>query len=290
MAKISLTLACIDFFDRTRPIIDGQVETPDIDLTCVSLLPRELDARFTEFDVAETIMVPYMALRSRGDDRFVGIPVFLFRAFHLGNIIVNVSSGIERPQDLAGKRVGTSGFHLSGTLWIRGFLEETYGVKGSEIHWFIVRQPKFNLTPDFRVEMIPSGQTLSEMLERGELNATIGSSLPECFDRGSPHVRRLFPNYQEVEEEYARKTGFFPIIHTVVMRRSVYKRHPWIAASLLQVFESAKQIGQARLFHSHVPVIGLPWLRNDMDKAQKIFRGDWYRYGFQANQEILSTM
>lgn len=290
MSKISLTLGCLDLFDRTRPLIDGQVEIPGIDLICVPLTPRELDARFAEFDVAETIMVPYMAHRSRGDDRFVAIPVFPYRGFHLANVIVNVSSGIERPEELKGKRVGTSGFHLSGTLWTRGFLEDRYGVKGTDMRWFVARQTKFELLSDIKVEVLPPDQTLSEMLERGEIDAVIGSSPPECFERKSPRVRRLFPDYRQVEEEHARQAGFLPIIHTVVMRTAIYRHHPWIANSLVRAFQRAKEIGISRLINSGVPVVSLPWVRDDFEALEGIFRGDWYRYGFRSNQDVLTTM
>jgi 4,5-dihydroxyphthalate decarboxylase len=290
MPNVALTLACVDYLDRTRPIIDRQAETPDLDLTCISLPPRELGSRWAEFDVAETIVPVYMALRSRGDNHFVGIPVFPYRAFFLGNIIVNASAGIERPEDLAGKRVGTSGLHLAGTLWLRGILEDTYGVKGSQLHWFTSGKPRIELPPDMRVEVVPPERTLSDMLDQGEIDAWIGSSRPECFERRSPRVRRLFPNYRQVEEDYARRTGFFPILHMILVRRALYEEHPWIAERLFQVFQQARQIGLTRLTTEGVPTVGLPWLSHDLEELPTIFGGDWYRYGFEANREILTTM
>jgi 4,5-dihydroxyphthalate decarboxylase len=289
MANVTVTLACIDYLDRTRPLIDGTVETPGIDLICVPLKPLDLTARFAEFDVAEVIVPVYLAQRARGDDRWVGIPVFPYRAFFLSNIIVNVAAGIERPEGLAGKRVGTPGLQLAGTLWSRGMLADDYGVRGSEVQWYCSIPPPAGLR-DTRVEVVPPERSLSELLERGEIDAWLGPLRPECFDRGSPRVRRLFPAYREVEEAYARRSGIFPIIHTVVMRRELYERHPWMASTLLQAFERAKQVGQVRLANDGLFALGLPWLRHDLEELPRLFGGDWYPYGLQANRAALETM
>jgi 4,5-dihydroxyphthalate decarboxylase len=128
------------------------------------------------------------------------------------------------------------------------------------------------------------------MLDRGEIDAWIGSSLPECFERGSSHVRRLFHDYRKIEEDYAERTKFFPILHMIVLRREIHEQHRWIAANLLQIFQRAKQIGSRWLLNEGNFACALPWLRHDLEQLPKIFKGDWYPYGFEANREILSTM
>jgi 4,5-dihydroxyphthalate decarboxylase len=289
VANVEVTLACVDYLDRTRPLIDGAVETPGIDLIPVPLKPLDLTARFAEFDVAEVILPVYMALRGRGDERFVGIPVFPYRAFFLSNVIVNVEAGIERPEDLAGKRVGTFGLQLAGTLWSRGLLADEYGVQGSGIHWYCALPPAVE-QPDVRVEVVPPGRALSDLLERGEIDAWLGPTRPECFEQGSPRVRRLFPNYRAVEEDYARRTGIFPIIHGIVLRRELYEQHPWLAAALLEAFERAKQLGAARLANDGLYAVGLPWLRPDLEELARLFGGDAYPYGVERNRAVLETM
>jgi 4,5-dihydroxyphthalate decarboxylase len=290
MAGIPLTLACIDYFDRTRPIIERQIPTPGIDLIPVPLSPKQLDVRFREFDVAEMIMTLYMALKSRGDERYIAIPVFPYRAYHLGNVVVNVASGIQEPKDLRGKKVAIRRFHLAATLWIRGFLQHTYGIERSHVHWFSAGRPKFNLPADLKIDVVDSDAVLTEMLQTGQVDAWIGASLPECFKSGSSRVRRLFPKYREVEEEFAKRTGFFPIIHTVVIRRELYEHHPWIAKRLVEIFEQAREIGAMRLDNEGVSSIGLPWIKHDLEQLGNIFGGDWYRNGFSENQKILATM
>jgi 4,5-dihydroxyphthalate decarboxylase len=290
MVEVALTLGCIDYFDRTRPIIAGQVTVPGVDVTCVPLAPLDLAARWAEFDVTEIIVPVYMQEHARGNSRFIAIPVFPYRAFFLGNVIANVAAGIERPEDLNGKRVGTPGFHLAGTLWLRGILAEHFGVQDESIHWFASGQPQIQVPPTMSVEIIPPDRTLSDMLDRGEIDAWIGSLRPDCFNRGSPNVRRLLPNYRQAEEEYARRTGVFPILHTVAVRRELYEQHRWIAASLFELFQRARQEGLAQLAPHGVPSCGLPWLAYELEELPKIFGGDWYRYGFQANHAVLATM
>jgi 4,5-dihydroxyphthalate decarboxylase len=232
----------------------------------------------------------YLQQLARGEAQYVGIPVFPYRAFFLGNVVVNVGAGIERPEDLNGKRVGTTGFHLAGTLWLRGILEEHFGVRGASIHWFTSGQPRVKLPPEMRVEVIPPDRSLSAMLEAGEIDAWLGSSRPECFEHGAPTVRRLFPDYRAVEQEYARRTGHFPILHVVLLRRELYERDRWLARGLYDLFTQARQVGLARLAPDGVPSCGLPWLAADLEELPRLFGGDWYRYGLAANRDVLATM
>jgi 4,5-dihydroxyphthalate decarboxylase len=296
--KVPLTLGCIDYLDRTRPIFDGLVETPGIDLTAVPLRPPDLFGRLGEFDVHELSLAAHLALPFLGDDRFVGLPVFPYRSFLAGNVVVNSASGIERPADLAGKRVGTPGLHLAGTIWSRGFLSDEYKVRDSDVQWVTSlalfgpvseRLARSMLAPELAVEDVPTDRSLSDMLERGEIDAWVGPSLPACFERGSPAVRRLFPDYRAVEEDYARRSRIFPILHTLILRRELYERHRWIAGTLLQVFERARQLGSARLVNDGVYACALPWLRHDLETLPALFGGDWYRNGFRANREVLAT-
>lgn len=302
MANLPLSLACIDFVDRTRALFDGQVQVPGVDLTCVPLQPTDVFTRvprFAEFDVGEVSMAVYLALLGKGDDRFVGIPAFTVRWFVHGCVFVNTGAGIERPEDLVGKRVGVPELYTTGVMWIRGILEHAYGVKSSQLHWFsggadnpfyLNRPGGLTVPPDTSVEFIPPERTLSDLLESGEIDAWLGAGWPACFERGSPRVRRLFPNYRELDKEYARRTGFFPILHTMIMRRDVYRRNPWLARSVLQAFERARQIGVARLINLGAFACGLPWLPDHVAELRELMGGDPYPYGLKANREMLETM
>lgn len=296
--SVRLTGAVIDFFDRTRPLIDGHVTRPDVDFKCIALPPRVLDERFVEFDVAEVALGTYVVLKSNADEQFTALPVFPYRSFFFSNVFVNVSSGIEQPADLEGKRVGTGGLHLSGTVWMRGLLEELYGVDSASFHWYTrasepgsvrERLVKAARTPDTRLEIVQPEDSISDMLESGELDAWIGPSPPECFTRGTTQVRRLLQNYRSVEEDYARRTGVFPMIHVIVLRQNVSQQHPWLSQCLVDMFVEARQLGLAALENGGVFACGLPWLRHDLEELPKIFGGDPYAYGLEPNRRALSA-
>ena len=290
MGNVAATLACVDFFDRTRPVLDGSVETPGLDLTRVPLPPKELAVRWSEFDVAEVIVPIFMSRLAHGDDSYVGIPVFPYRAYFFSNVIVHADSGIERPADLIGRRVGTPGLHLAGTVWTRGILQDEYDVQGSQVHWVTPGPLRVTVPPEMPLEIISAERSLSDLLECGEIDAWLGSNTPACFERGSPRVRRLFPDYRAAEEAYARRTRCFPIIHMIALRRALYERDPWLATTLVQIFERAKAVGLARLVNDAVFACRLPWLRHDLEELPRLFGGDWYPYGFESNRDVLATL
>jgi 4,5-dihydroxyphthalate decarboxylase len=153
---------------------------------------------------------------------------------------VNVDAGIHRPADLAGKRVGVPEYQMTATVWLRGILQDDYGLRPSDVRWFAGGQEhagrrekvRLVLPPDVRLEPIPEGRTLSSMLEAGEIDALFAARMPSPLVDGSPRIRRLFENYREVECDYYRRTGIFPIMHAVTIRRELYERHPWVAQSL----------------------------------------------------------
>ncbi len=291
MMAVPLTLACVDYLDRTRPILDGSVSVPGVALACTALPPRELSVRWAEFDVAEAIVPLYLQQHARGDAEFVAIPVFPYRGYFLGNVIVHASAGISRPDDLNGKRVGTAGLHLSGTLWTRGILADHFGVRDASIHWYASGPPRVELRPDVRVTVVPPQRSLSDLLERGEIDAWLGSTRPECFERGAPTVRRLFPDYRAVEQAYARRTGLLPMLHVMLLRRSRYERDRWLPRALHELFVQARAVGRARLAPYGVPAIGLPWLLADLEELPRLFGpGDWYRDGLAANRAALCTL
>jgi 4,5-dihydroxyphthalate decarboxylase len=246
--------------------------------------------RWTEFDVAEAIVPVYLARRAQGDDSYVGVPVFPYRAFFFANLIVHRDSGIEQPADLMGRRVATPSLHLAGTVWTRGLLQDEYGVDGTRIAWVQGGPLRQAVPPGMQVEQVASEQALSDLLDRGEVAAWLGSNTPACFEQGSPNVRRLFADYRRVEEDYARRTRALPIIHTIVVRRALYERHPWIARTLLDAFTRAREVGLARLRNHGVFACGLPWLRDDLETLPRLFDGDPFRYGLAPNRAVLATL
>jgi 4,5-dihydroxyphthalate decarboxylase len=234
---------------------------------------------------------------SRGDDRYVGLPIFPSRAFRHGFIFVNTNSGIQRPEDLCGRRVGATEYQQTAALWIRGLLQDDYGVRPQDVEWFEgglegYRPERLVVEMDgpVRVQRIVPGQNLDAMLQAGEIDALLGASQPPSFQRGVPHVQRLFPNHRAVERDYFQRTHFFPIMHMVVVRRAIYEQHLWIARSIYDAFQQVKEQARARLGELGSLGSSLPWIAADLEEIQSIFGGDAWPYGLAQNRHALEYL
>jgi 4,5-dihydroxyphthalate decarboxylase len=299
MANLKLTLACWDY-DRTRPLIDGRVRPDGIDLDIKVLRPRQTFQRMLdkqEFDASELSLASYVALIGRGNCPFVAVPVALSKIFRHSCIYVRTDAGIRTPADLKGKRVGTTQYSATALVFMRGMLLHDYGVMPSDLHWFMgglntfTEQPLIPLNlPDVRLDFLPAGRTLEAMLEAGELDALLSIYLPQLFLKGSPRIARLFPNFKEVEQDYYRRTGIFPIMHTVVLRRDVYEAHPWAAKSLYQAFLAAKALAVEGLYDTDALQVALPWLLDHVEEAWRVFGKDFWSYGLEPNRPTLAAL
>ena len=298
---MNLTLAAIDYLDRTRALFDGTVVPDGIELRCLSFTPYELFQRVAqkvEFDVAEMSVSTYLSLVSRGDTRYIALPVFLSRHFRHGYVFVHGASNIREPKDLIGKRVGVPEYEMTAALWQRAFLEHDHGVSPRQITWlqggefapgFVERQKL--PTPDgVTIGFIPEDRTLHDMLAAGEIDALCSPFRPKALADGSGRVRRLFPDFVSVEKDYFRRTGFFPIMHLTVVRRDLYEREPWIAASLVAAFVRAQELGWKRLEQLGALAVMLPWLTRDLEEIDATVGRSGWTYGFTENREILTAM
>jgi len=282
--KLPLSFACGDY-EITRPLIEGTVAPEGIDLTVLAGMgSRERHwrmARNNEYDVCEFNACAYFMARERGA-RWNALPVFLHRRFRHGFVFVNTSKDIVVPKDLIGRRVGGTNFQPAGCIWIRGFLEEDYDVPHRNITWITERPEDIEFIPPqgLKIDMIPSSKSLDDMLVTGELDAMISPSFPKPFLQGDKRVGRLFPNYKEVEVEYFRRTGIFPIMHVTVIRQEILDRHPWVAASLIAAFEKAKRMAYARVRNPRV--VPLAWFSSAWEEQSAILGRDPWVYGLGA--------
>ena len=300
MFKLRLNLAC-HRYDRTAALIDGRVQPEGIDLNYMQVEPWETFWRMlhhSEFDVAELSTSGYLITLERTPPPYIALPVFPSKMFRHGAIYINPQSGIQEPKDLEGRRVGGPEFSQTAALWVRGILQDEYGVDLTRVHWFRggleapdpVERVELNLPPKMRLEEIPAGKTLSGMLEAGELDAVIGPQPPSSFVRRSPKVARLFPNYRDVEMSYYQKTGLFPIMHSIVIKRSIYEANPWVAASLMKAFEAAKAHCYQQIAQTGVLQASLPWLHWHLEEEFRFFGRDPFAYGVEANRGELETL
>jgi len=300
MGKIRLTLACWDY-DRTRALQDGRVEFEGVDLTYLPLRVEETFwrmLRYQEFDACELSMGSYLIARDKGHPPFVSIPVFPSRAFRHSSIFINTGGGIQEPKDLIGKRVGVPEYQMTMAIWVRGILQHEYGVHPEKISWFTGGQEepgrmdkvRHDLPPNIDIRSIGADQTLSSMLENGEIDALMSTYLPMPFVRRSPKVRRLIPNFREVEADYFRRTRIFPIMHTVVLREEVYEKHPWVAQSLFKAFNESKRLCQEAMYEFSALKYMLAWSIAEMEEEKEIFGDDLWPYGLEANRHGLETL
>ena len=299
MSKLRLSLACWNY-DRTRALSDGSVVPDGIDLNYQTLPVEETFFRMirhAEFDVAEMSLSSYTVSLFREPRRFVAIPVFPSRSFRHSCIFVNTNAGIREPKDLVGKRVGTPEFQMTAPVWIRGILADHYAVPvdsvtyctGGEEEPGRSEKQKLDLPPNIRIRQIGETQTLAQMLADGEIDALHTARMPSTFLARPEKVRRLFPDYARVEQQYFRDTGVFPIMHTVVIRRDVYEQNRWVAQALYKAFVEAQRRTYEDLYITAALKAMLPWLTEHVEETRALMGADYWPYGFEANRKTLST-
>ncbi|MGD0957916.1 MAG: ABC transporter substrate-binding protein [Candidatus Acidiferrales bacterium] len=299
MRKLQLSIACSNY-DRTRALLEGRIPVDGVELTCLDLPIEETFFRMLrhyEFHVAEMSLSSYVLSLFAEKPRLIAIPVFPSRFFRHSCIFINRDSGIREPKDLIGKRVGTPEYQMTAGVWIRGILSEEYKVPVSGVTYFRggEEEPgrpeklRLSLPPEIRLESIPPKKTLSAMLEAGEIDALYTARMPSAFVRGSGSVRRLFENYQAVERDYYSKTKIFPIMHTVVIRRDVYQKSPWVAQSLYKAFARAQQEAYKELYETGALNFMLPWLVPHVEETRALMGTDFWPYGMGPNTHTLAT-
>ena len=294
MSNLRLTFACGPY-DRTQALRDGTIRPEGIDVTYVTLQPAEIFwrmLRYREFDVSEMSLSNYTTLVSAGNAPFVAIPVFPSRVFRHGYFFINTTKGIEQPADLKGKRGGVPEYSMTAAVYMRGLLQHEYGVMPSDIEWVQGRADRLGreLPPEIRLTQAPSGTELGDLLERGEIDFMMTANNPISFRRGAPTVRRLFPNYRELEQDYYRRTKIYPIMHTVVIRRDIYERDPWVALSLYKALCRSKDYSYHLLAETGSPKASLAWLQPLLEEEQAIIGADWFPYGIEKNRPTIDAL
>jgi 4,5-dihydroxyphthalate decarboxylase len=290
---MKLTLAST-LSDRTRPIHDGRVKVDGLDIAPLAGEPEELfrtAMREAKHEITELSMASHMLSVARGDSRYIGVPVFPSRAFRHGAIYIRTDRGIRRPEDLAGRTIGTPEYQQTAALWARGMLREQYGVDTRGIAWRSggERTP-LSLSPGIDLQVIAADETLDAMLAEGRIDAFIGPRPPACFLNRTAPVARLFADTRAAEEAYHRATGFFPIMHCIAVRRDVAAAHPDLPAALHRAFVEARAQALAELATVNVLRISLPWIVQEAARQTELMGGDPWPYGFARNRDELAAM
>ncbi len=303
-ADLELSIALSDN-ENTRPLLDGEVTAAGMKLIPTPLHPSEMfwrQLRFRDFDISEMSMSSLLIATARGPTPWVAIPIFTTREFYHTRVLVRAAAGIASPADLRGKRIGVPEYQQTAAIWARGILEHEFGVHARDMEWFMERVPEkshggatgFAAPPGVKVSRIPPTTNIGEMLVRGELDATL-LYLRErnLVDRSkidllaSGEFRPLFPDSQAEGHRYFAKTGLYPINHTVVVRRDLLERHPWIALNLVTAFINAKNLvaSRANLYLKRFYELGL--LGED---TRRVLGEDPMAYGLKAARPVLEMV
>jgi 4,5-dihydroxyphthalate decarboxylase len=290
-------------YDRMQALYTKEVRPEGIELDfVVNENPRDIFNRTSarqEFDIAEMSCSDYIARLSVQKEKtpFIALPVYAARCFRHGYITIDKRSGIAAPKDLAGKRIGLPRYTMTATVWIRGILQHEYGVDLSDVAWV---EGQINergqhgepgvmpLVRPARITVNTTGKSLSELIDEGELDAIIGTSVPESR-RHNPDIVRLFPDFRRIEAEYYRRTKHFPIMHCIVIRRRMYEEHPWIASSLYKAFCESKAVAISKMRYIAIPRYMLPWMHDDLEEIESVFGGDPFKYGVEAGRHNFET-
>jgi 4,5-dihydroxyphthalate decarboxylase len=298
MPDLRLTLAIGDYL-HTRELAAGRIRPEGIDLTVLNHPFETIAFRFLatqEWEISEFSLATYCTLTAQGDRRMVGLPVFPSRVFRHGSIYLTGSSPIKSAADLKGRRIGIPQWTQTAVTYVRGFLQHEAGVPLTSIDWVQAgvndagrkEMATFELPPGFKLTSVQD-KSLGELLLAGHIDAMISARPPNVFLNGRHGVRRLIPDYRAQERAYFQKTGIFPIMHVIVMRRDAYEANRWIARNLLEAFEKAKRACLPELYQGQTSFLPTAWGNDHVEETNRLLftDGDPWPYGIERNRKTL---
>ena len=299
MTRLNLSVAVGDY-DRTRPLIDGDVQIDGVDPVFMTLPPEEIffrAFRHGEFDICELSLSSFTLKTARGDCPYVGVPVFLSRAFRHTAIVIRTDRGIAAPADLKGRRIGSPEYQLTACVWARAILSDDYGVEPKDIIWVRggIEEPgraekiAITLPPDVRIEEAPPGQSLSAMLAAGTIDGIMAPRVPSAFVHFAPNTGWLFPDPTSAAKDYYKRTGIFPIMHVLGVRREIAAQHPWLPRAVLKAFERAKAVALEKLTDTSATKVTLPFVEEQLRATRALMGWDFWSYGIEDNRKTLET-
>lgn len=305
MKGLQIKVGCTKY-DHVRALFDGTVKIDGADATFEDAkIVSDIFQKMIEekaYDVSELGLTFYLRTLELDNPPFIAIPVFPNRQFRHSAIFINKASGIEKPNDLAGKIIGEFGLygHDAG-VWPKGILADDYDVTPDQSRWIIGASdwymPPYEFVPqphpaNVDVKPVSAGKALGPMLEAGEIDALISAVTPQCVLKGSPNVGRLFPDYETVERDYFRRTSIFPIMHTVVIRRDLLAEQPALAQAIYKGFHDSKELTAEQYRMGRMEQHGslmIPWFTPLFDENSSMFPKDWWPYGLEANRKAVDT-
>jgi 4,5-dihydroxyphthalate decarboxylase len=294
MSNLELTAAFGDY-DRMGLLAAGRVRPGGINLRTITLPPTEIFSRMCkhlEFDLSEMSMGAHCFLLGEGNSPFVGMPAFPSRVFRHSMVYANTGSGVDKPEDLNGKRVAIREWGMTAVVWIVGILAEEYGLDVNSVEWVAALEPRvpIQMPKGAKIRYMKPGQNLSDMLDSGEVDGALIHQVPACHAAGSPRVKRIFSDYGAAEIDYYKRTGVHPIMHCVVLKKSLYECDPWVLRNVYKALCESREKTMARLTDTGALSAMVPMLPAVMDKTREIFGDDFWPYGMEANRKTLEKL
>ena len=299
MGKLRLSIA-VGNYDRIRPLVDGAVQIDGVDPAFALLSPEEMffrAFRHADFDVTELSLSSYVVKAARGDCPYIAIPTFPSRAFRHNAIFIRNDRGIERPEDLRGRRIGVPEYQLTANVWARMILQNDHGLSPADVVWVRggydtpgrIEKVSITLPPSVRIEDAPADTTLSQMLADGDIDGLIGPRAPAPFDAGHPKVSWLFRDPASAALDWYGRTGIFPIMHVIGVRRSLVERYPFLPASLSKAFEASKKVALDALTDTSASKVTLPLVDEHLRRVRRLMGHDFWPYGIEKNRTTLDA-
>ena len=304
--KVAITYSGYPY-DRVAALTSGDVEVEGCKLTYapdrIGNLNTHVFSGAGTRDVSEVGLHPFMLAWANEEFRdYTLLPVFPLRVFRHKSIFIRTDRGITTPKDLKGKKVATPGYSSTSLTWLRGILQDEYGVGPADVKWFVSTEDSSvkdtggaskleNVFPEgLTIAPGPAGKDESDMLADGDVDALFHAMEPRCYVERHSKVSRLFPDFRTVEQAYFKKTGIFPIMHAVAMRRKTVDDHPWLPAALFEAFSNAKRVTYEELRSMAWALNSLPWAVQEVEDTQKLMGDNFWPYGLEASRKSLAAL
>lgn len=298
MNKLRLSVAMGDY-DRTRALLDGRVQIDGVDPVYMTLYPEEMffrAMRSQDFDICELSFSSYMVKTAQNTCPYVAVPVFLSRAFRHTSIYVR-KDRVHKPEDLKGRRIGLPEYQLSAHVWARAILQDDHGVHPEDVTWLRggIETPgrpekiALKLPAGVRLENAPEGTTISELLDRGEIDGFMAPRPPSAQALSNPAVGWLFDDPTAAAKDYFKRTGIFPIMHVVGVRKTLCDAHPWLPMAVFKAFNQAKGAALEALSDTSTTKVTLPFVEEQLKAARETMGQDFWSYGVAANRATLDA-
>ena len=286
-------------YDRTRALLDGRVQIDGVDPVYMTLYPEEMffrAMRSQDFDICELSFSSYMVKTAQNTCPYVAVPVFLSRAFRHTSIYVR-KDRVHKPEDLKGRRIGLPEYQLSAQVWARAILQDDHGVHPEDVTWLRggIETPgrpekiALKLPAGVRLENAPEGTTISELLDRGEIDGFMAPRPPSAQALSNPAVGWLFDDPTAAAKDYFKRTGIFPIMHVVGVRKTLCDAHPWLPMAVFKAFNQAKGAALEALSDTSATKVTLPFVEEQLKAARETMGQDFWSYGVAANRATLDA-